>query len=331
MFPQKEAFKKKSAKKKTKDDQEKPSGRVILFLLLASTGLALIFYLSSFLPAFWKKITAPKIVKIDNSQNSLSPTRNLSPTPTPWQKNLEEEITSLVNKQNGLYGVYLYRIEKQDFLGVNNQEVFSAASLMKLPIAIAAYQEAEKKQLDLTAQYFLKEEDKLPGNGSVHLQPEGTVYTYRSLLKLALEQSDNTASVVIAKTIGEEKIQETIDRLGLTKTDYETKKTTPEDVGRLLLALYQEEVLTPAHRQEMIGFLTNSIFNDQIPAFLPDDLIIAHKIGLDENLLHDAAIIFTDKGDFVLVIMSQGDPRDQAQEVLKEITRKIREVIENSD
>jgi beta-lactamase class A len=322
----KEVFKKKLTKKET--EKETQSGRVVLVLLVVSTGLALVFYLSSFLPAFWQKITTPRVVKLNDNQGETPPA-SLEPTmaPTPWQKNLEKKLTSLVNQQNGAYGVYLSEIDSQSFLGVNYQESFPGASLMKLPVIIAAYQEAERKQFDLTAEYRLKEEDKLPGNGSVHLQPEGTIYTYRALAKLAVEQSDNTAISVIAKTIGEDKIQKTIDLLGLAKTNYRLKQTTPEDMGQLLLALHQGQALTAAHSQEIIGFLINTIFNDQIPAFLSDNLTVAHKIGLDENLLHDAAIIFTDTGDFVLVIMSQGDPQDQAQKTLEEITKMVWEEI----
>jgi beta-lactamase class A len=320
-------FKKKLNKKE--EEKEEHSGRVVLILLLASTGLAVIFYLSSLLPSFWEKISAPKVVKI-NDLETEEPSPTISrPTPTPWQKKLQEELLEFVDQESGTYGVYLLEIESQNAIGVNHQKIFPGASLMKLPIIATAYQEAEKRQFDLTAEYRLKEEDKLPGNGSIYLQPEGTVYTYRALIKLAVEQSDNTAIKVIVDNLGEEKVQALIDFLELSRTDYFARKTTPEDIGRFLAALHQGKILTSSHSQEFISFLTNTIFNDQIPAVLPEDLVVAHKIGLDENLLHDAAIIFTDKGDFVLVIMSQDDSQDKAQEVLEAITRMVWEEISN--
>ncbi len=331
MFAEKEIFKKKITNKKEKDQQEESSGRVVLILLLASTGLAMIFYLSSLLPSFWERISAPKVVKIDDLRTEeLSPTI-IVPTPTPWQKELQEELLEFVDQESGIYGIYLLEIENQNAIGINHQEIFPGASLMKLPVIATAYKEAEKRQFDLTAEYRLKEEDKLPGNGSVHLQPEGTIYTYRALIKLAVEQSDNTAISVIADNLGEEKIQALIDFLELSRTDYLAGKTTPEDMGQFLASLHQGKMLTSSHSQEFIGFLTNTIFNDQIPSVLPEDLVVAHKIGLDENLLHDAAIIFTEKGDFILVIMSQGDSQDRAQAVLEEITKTIWTAIRNSN
>ncbi|KUK83725.1 MAG: putative beta-lactamase [Microgenomates bacterium 39_6] len=314
-------FIKKNSNKEEKEEEK--SGRVVLILLLSSTGLAIIFYLSSLLPSFWERISTPKVIKVDDFEaEELSPTI-IVPTPTPWQKELQEELLELIGQERGVYGVYLLAAESQNAIGINHQKIFPGASLMKLPVIATAYQEAEKGRFDLTAEYRLKEEDKLVGNGSVHLQPEGTVYTYQALIQLAIEQSDNTAVSVLADNLGKEKIQALIDFSGLSRTDYLAGETTPEDIGQFLFSLHQGKMLTSSHSQEFIGFLTNTIFNDQIPSVLPENLVVAHKIGLDENLLHDAAIIFTDKGDFILVIMSQGDSQDRAQMILEEITKMI--------
>ncbi|MDD3679757.1 MAG: class A beta-lactamase-related serine hydrolase [Candidatus Shapirobacteria bacterium] len=328
MLSKEEILKKRSSSQEDKE-KEGRHGWIILALLLISSGLAAIFYLFSFWPDFWQKIMTPRVIRPQEKFVLVSPT-DFELTPTPWQEDLKEELFGYINQENGFYGIYLYQVSSQQFIGVNHQESFPAASLMKLPIIVAAYQQAEKQQFDLTSEYRLREEDKLIGNGSVYLQPEGTVYSYRNLIKLAIEQSDNTAVNVIAKILGEEKIRLTIDFLGLEKTDYTLHQTSPEDIGRLLIALHQGEVLTSAHSQEIIGYLSQTIFNDQIPAVLPKNLTIAHKIGLDNQVLHDAAIIFTDQEDFVLVIMSQGDSQDQEQRVLEKITETVWKRIGNS-
>lgn len=319
-----------------KDKEEEKKGRsnwLVLFgLFFLSSGLAVIFYLGSILPAFWQKLTSPRVIRPQGEPAAVSPTIKNEPTPKAfWPQSLGQDLENLIEGKSGRYGFYIFDLDKEQFLGINHQEKFPAASLIKLPIVVTAYREAERGYFDLAAEYRLREEDKLVGNGSVYLQPEGTIYTYRNLIKLAIEQSDNTASAVIVKALGEEKIQSTIDFLGLSRTSYPLRQTTPEDIGRLLAALYQEEVLTSAHSQELIGYLSQTIFSDQIPAALPDDLVVAHKVGFDDQILHDAAIIFAPQGDFVLVIMSQGDPQDQAQEVLEEATRRVWEAREKSN
>ena len=330
MRPKEEILKRRLKKGEKEEKKGRSSWVILLGLFFLSSGLAAIFYLASVLPGFWQKLTSPRIIKPQREASSVSSITN-EPTPTTfWSPFLGQELESLINSQDGRYGLYLFDIDKGEFLGVNYQGKFPAASLIKLPIVVTAYREAERRQFDLEAEYRLKEEDKLVGNGSVYLQPEGTTYTYRNLIKLAIEQSDNTASAVIAKALGEEKIQATIDFLDLAGTSYSLHQTTPEDIGRLLVALHQEEILTSAHSQELIGYLSWTIFNDQIPAVLPDSLVIAHKVGFDDQVLHDAAIIFADRGDFVLVIMSQGDSQDKAQTVLEEITEMVWETVKNS-
>ncbi len=326
MFSKEEGFKKKFGDKKKEMSPEESSGGVTFFLLVGSVGIALLFHLSSFLPNWWQEVTTPRVFESERGELSESSV-DLEVTPTPWQKDLEESLRSLVKEKEGLYGVYLYQIDTSQSIGINHQEEFPAASLMKLPVVVSLYQEAERRRLDLATEYRLRQEDKLSGNGSIHLQPEGTVYTYRSLAKLAIEQSDNTAVNVIAKTLGENKIQTTINSLNLSRTNYSLRQTSPEDMGKLLLSLYQKETLTSANSREIIGYLSQTIFNDQIPAALPENVVIAHKIGLDEGILHDAAIVFTDQGDFVLVIMSKEALREQAQATLEEITRMVWEAI----
>ena len=326
MLSKEEILKKRAkARNKSEPKEKDRSGRVILILLLISSGLALTLYLSNLLPGIWQKMFVPKVIRPQDPV-LVSPTI-IESAPTPWQQSLKEDLTSFVSQKDGFYGIYLYQIEDSQFIGVNHQETFSGASLMKLPVIITAYWRSERQLFDLTGEYRLREEDKLAGNGSVYLQPEGTIYTYRNLAKLAIEQSDNTANSVIAKSLGEEKIQQVIDFLGLEKTNYSDYQTSPENIGRLLVGLHQGEFLTAVHSQEIIGYLTQTIFNDQIPAALPEDIIVAHKIGFDDQILHDAAIIFTDNGDFVLVIMSRGVSNDQAQENLEIITQRVWEII----
>jgi beta-lactamase class A len=45
--------------------------------------------------------------------------------------------------------------------------------------------------------------------------------------------------------------------------------------------------------------------NDRIPKYLPVDITIAHKTGLEKEVCHDAGIVFTRKGDSIIVILTK--------------------------
>jgi len=48
-----------------------------------------------------------------------------------------------------------------------------------------------------------------------------------------------------------------------------------------------------------------SRMNDRIPKYLPIEIAIAHKTGLERDVCHDAGIVFTSKGDFIIVVLTK--------------------------
>lgn len=56
---------------------------------------------------------------------------------------------------------------------------------------------------------------------------------------------------------------------------------------------------------QCISMLKLTRTNDRIPKYLPAEITIAHKTGLEQNVCHDAGIVFTRKGDFVIVILTK--------------------------
>ncbi len=71
--------------------------------------------------------------------------------------------------------------------------------------------------------------------------------------------------------------------------------------------LEKREVVSTRASEEMIEILSGQQFNEMIPAQLPPGLRVAHKTGWDENIYHDAGIIYPpDGGPLVLVILTAG-------------------------
>ncbi|MGZ7046391.1 MAG: serine hydrolase, partial [Candidatus Aminicenantales bacterium] len=47
--------------------------------------------------------------------------------------------------------------------------------------------------------------------------------------------------------------------------------------------------------------------HDRIPRYLPRNVLVAHKTGLENKVCHDAGIVFTDKGDVLICVLTEGD------------------------
>jgi len=295
-----------------KDNQEdKEEGRkkrtrqAVVILLTATVGLAFFFHLLSFLPEIWRKFRSPIIFKSDNTEAPI-----------------EKDLRQLVARAKGVYGICIVDLDKGDTFGINKNEIFPAASLMKLPLIYAFYQQVELGEIDPDEQYSLKEEDKVEGTGSVYQRPVGTVYTLHNLVVLLGKQSDNTAQNVLVKILGKEKIQAAIIDLGMKQTSYTDWETTPQDIAIFWQKLVNGQILTAVHSQEILDFLTDTIFEEQIPVGLPEGIRIAHKVGVDEGVLHDAGVIFADQ-PFVLVLMSKDVDINEVRELFPQITELV--------
>ncbi len=237
-----------------------------------------------------------------------------------------EEIKSRFKEQtkdlSGVYGFYVFSLIDSSEYGLYEEEIFSAASLIKLPVMITFYKEVEMGNLALDTEYSLKSGDKKAGAGILSTKATGTVFTYRQLTQFMGQYSDNTAFGVIRGVLGERKIQEMINGLGMRHTSLAENVTSPKDIGILFKKLWQGNILSDKSRDELLDFLTETAYEDRIPAGLPSDIRVSHKIGTERGAISDAGIVFTDS-PFVLVLMTKGAIEKEARDIFPNLARLI--------
>lgn len=222
---------------------------------------------------------------------------------------------------SGVYAFYVVRLADGFSYGQNSSEEMQAASLIKLPVFIALYKEAEASRIDLDSEYRLKESDKTGGSGSIIGRAAGTILTYRELAEYMGQQSDNTAYTILVNLLGEEAIQEVIDDMGMLDTTIEDNQTSPRDIGLFFEKLWNGSLVSAESRDEILGFLTDTIYEDHLKKGIPNE-IVAHKYGREVHVVNDAGIILNTK-PFVLVIMTEGVVEKEADLVFPELAKLI--------
>jgi beta-lactamase class A len=274
---------------KKRPDKKKPVSKktqrwivvvIFIFTILASAG----FWLKTEIPKYWQKIATPTII------STLPKEKQFDPSP------VLTEIGNLTQTLRGAYGVYVYELKTGRGYGVRQNEIFPAASLMKLPVMILTYQQAEAGKLNLT--------------------------DYQELLRVMGQRSDNAAYNTLVKYFGKLQIQTLIDNLEMKKTSIATDDTSPVDIGLFFRKLYQGSLINRVNQEELLGFLTNTIFEDRIPAGVPLRIRVAHKIGTELGTFSDAGIIYTQE-PFILVIMSKNAREAEANDVLPKISKAV--------
>jgi beta-lactamase class A len=239
----------------------------------------------------------PKVAKIANHAEFI--------------QKLEKEI----NADGGTYSIYIYDIKRQQGFGVNEKMVITAASVNKIPILASLYYLAGKGKINLEKIIVPQKEDIQDyGTGSIRYDPTGTPYSIKTLARLMMEKSDNTAAYILATlVIGMDEIQDLLNSWGLTQTDMEDNKTSAYDMATLLIKMYQGEVTTKALTAEMLDFMDKSDFDDRIPAELPTGTKVYHKTGDEVGKSHDAAIVEPPTGNpYYLGIFTMDMTSDEA-------------------
>lgn len=236
-------------------------------------------------------------------------------------KNIMELFKAKTKNLSGVYSFYLVPLTGGNPYGVNENEKMQAASLIKLPILMALYKEAEEGKINLDSKYVLKDSDKTGGSGSIVGSPAGTVYTYRELAMYMGQQSDNTAATAATRILGEDKINLTISQLGMTNTSFEDNETSPKDIGILLEKLWRGDFISEDSRDEILDFLTDTIYEDHLKAGIPD-VRVAHKYGRELHVVNDAGIVYADE-PFVLIIMTKGIIEKEADNVFPELAKLL--------
>jgi beta-lactamase class A len=87
--------------------------------------------------------------------------------------------------------------------------------------------------------------------------------------------------------------------------------------------LYRGELNDAPHSIEMIQLLKRQNLNNIIPKYLPEGIEIAHKTGQIYSVAHDAGIIFSIKGDYIFVGMSDSNFYPDAEERIARVSESV--------
>lgn len=246
---------------------------------------------------------------------------------------LQGDLKGTAGRHMGRYGVVVFDPDSGGGVSLGGKEAFTAASVGKLPTLIALYRAAARGDLDLDDEISLLHEDyRSYGTGVLHNFAPGTKMTLRECAYYLVNKSDNTAWAMLDRRLGVEKIQAEMEGIGATGTDYDMGTTTPEDVFLMLRKISDPSFTDGELSGEMISAMTDTAFEDRLPASLPPDVRVAHKIGSYEDSYGDAGIVFYKDHDgaerrYFIVVLSGGTGEGSARAAMQEMSRAAYEAL----
>ena len=244
--------------------------------------------------------------------------------------------------------VYFKTLDGKAEWSVRADDVFHAASTMKIPVLIELFRQAQQGKVKLDDKIVVKNEFRSIVDSSTYklniaddseaalYKAEGQTRTLRELCELMITVSSNFATNLIIEKLGVENIRATVHALGadgvVVLRGVEDGKAfemglnntaTARGLAILLEAIAKETAVDASGSQEMIAILKRQKFNEGIPAGVPSGISVAHKTGEITKIHHDAAIVFA-KRPYVLVIMVRGlADIKQSAALMAQISREL--------
>ena len=210
----------------------------------------------------------------------------------------------------------------------------ASASVIKVPILMSLMEKVQANEISLSKVHRLANAEKAGGSGVLMNTLEGKKLAVRELAQEMIRTSDNTATNILIREIGMEKINQNLMKWGTTKTrlnrvmmDTNAVKQGREnyinvlEINALMRMIYNKKVANPILCDEMIAMLKNCEDTTTIPSLLPKDLAIAHKTGTLTYVRGDAAIVFTAQ-PFVISIFVEGfDKEATAEKIIGDLAK----------
>lgn len=232
-----------------------------------------------------------------------------------------------------LFGMYFEYLPSGISIGINEKTPFVAASLLKVPIIMGAYKYIESGKLQEDTILTLQDKHLDPSFGSLWKKGVGARISVSDAIKITLQQSDNTSNAVLFDNIPSQTLDDVFNYLDIpNEIDGKTPVVTPKNYSSILRSLYLSTYLSPEYSHKLLKQLTDTPFADKLRAGVPNDVVVAHKIGVHEStnsetsIFTDCGIVFAPKRPYILCMMMR-NTEENTRIHMSEISRIIYEYI----
>jgi beta-lactamase class A len=284
-------------------------------------------------PAMSASLPAPPVVSI-----GPAPVPSISPDlrDVQWDA-MTGELAKMTAKHPGRVSIYLKDIKTGRIWTHHPDDLFPAASLIKVPVMIAAFYKIRDGQLALDERMAITRRNRVGGSGSLKWRPDGTKLTVRELLIHMINESDNTATKMVLDRLGIGYVQQQFPRMGLLYTGiYEEgmsikggrvvheNYTTAREMNSLMDKIYMGQAVDKVSSEVMLDILKKpKAVASRLAKGMPVGWEIAHKTGLLRQACHDSAVFLTPNGDYVMTVLTG---QNRSYSVAKDFITKLGKV-----
>jgi beta-lactamase class A len=299
---------------------------ITLFIILC-LGIIAYFYI------FYTTNNTSQIISPLATTTSMSPTEMpiISEVTTLQTNFLKQVVDKALDGTTGTYAVAIKNLKTKESYYSDEHRIFDTGSLYKLWIMALVYEQIQNGQLKRDQ---VLSQDVVTLNKKFSIDPEfaelteGSVtFTVGEALNQMITISHNYAALLLTEKIRLTTVADFLKSNNLYESAVGISGGVPTstayDIGLFLEKLYSGEFANQQYTDEMISLLKKQQLNDGLPKLLSVKSEVAHKTGEIDGFKHDAGIVFTDFGDYIIVVMSESDYPLGAQERIASISKGV--------
>jgi beta-lactamase class A len=235
--------------------------------------------------------------------------------------------------------VYFRGLDSGRWSGVNENDVYSPASLLKVPLLIAWLKETDTNPSILNQQITYHQ--TTDGNAVETYKPkqfieDGKTYSVNDLLRYMILYSDNNAAQLLQDNVNQNSLTDVYSDLGIPVSSSLSEDTiTPKVYSYIFRVLYNATYLSKPMSQYALELLAPADFPGGIKGGIPSDVPSAQKFGertvfnkdtttgqttLSFRELHDCGIVYYPHNPYLLCVMTKGQDFTKLSKIISDIS-----------
>ena len=247
----------------------------------------------------------------------------------PGIRNLKNALESYLADLEGEWSIYVKDLGTRKKFAINDKAM-SSASLIKAFTMAASYADMETIRENEGALLKADPASDAVSNKIYRLMENMVTFSdnesFNEMIRLQTASGQfNAGARVVNRYLRGEGYTETAVLHTLSPSETEpaglgsSNTTSVKDCGTLLERIYRGKCVSEEASAQMLSLLLQQDTRTKIPGGLSETLSIANKTGENDLCQHDIAIVYGERTDYILCVMSEnaGKEEDAVQNIRK--------------
>ncbi|MDB5239193.1 MAG: beta-lactamase class A-like protein beta-lactamase [Candidatus Parcubacteria bacterium] len=224
--------------------------------------------------------------------------------------------------------VYFRDLNTGRWTGVDENDLYTPSSMLKVVVMMAALKLAEQNPSILSEKFLYKKTDYSTGNHFNSEDPIATgYYSLQDMVGFMIKYSDNDAfnALVADKRINSEFTQVyslfKLPEAGLmgSTTDF----MSPKSFSTVFRTLYNSSFFEWNLSEQVLNLLSQTTFKQGLVGGVPGSVVVAHKFGENTDELHDCGVVYYPNDPYLLCVMTRGTNADALGAVIGKVSKIV--------